>query len=125
MRNHRHSWLRRAVLAWGVLYLVGAAALAARHIAQGLALYLAVGGVVLVAGVIGERSRYRPRVDLTQGAWQPTGERFVDPTSGHLVEVRDNPATGQRAYVDVDPTSTLPRPPLDCGRQRRKPEGEE
>jgi hypothetical protein len=96
MRNHRHSWLRRAVLAWGVLCLVGAAALAARHIAQGLALYLAVGGGVLVAGVIGERSRYRPRVDLTQGAWQPTGERFVDPTSGHLVFHFVNPCRVRR-----------------------------
>jgi hypothetical protein len=124
MSNHRRSWLRRAVLAWGVLYLVGAAALAVRHLAPGLALYLAVGGVLLVAGIIGERSRYRPRVDLTRGAWQPTGERFVDPTSGHVVEVRDNPATGQRAYVDVDPAPTLARPPREGGGQRRGSEGE-
>jgi hypothetical protein len=30
------------------------------------------------------------------------GERFVDPTSGRLTEVRHNPETGERDYVEVD-----------------------
>jgi hypothetical protein len=35
------------------------------------------------------------------GQWELTGERFIDPTTKRLMEVRYNPATGQRAYVDV------------------------
>jgi hydroxymethylpyrimidine pyrophosphatase-like HAD family hydrolase len=34
-------------------------------------------------------------------ALQTTAERFVDPTSGKLLEVRYNPQTGERAYVDA------------------------
>jgi hypothetical protein len=34
------------------------------------------------------------------GAWRPTGEKFVDPTSGKPVEVWFDPATGERRYVD-------------------------
>jgi hypothetical protein len=105
MTTRGGAWLRRAVLAWGVLELLAAAVLVARHAARPLALYLALGGLVLVVAIVGERSRYRPRVDRTQGAWRPTGERFVDPTGGHLVEVRYDPATGRRDYVDVDPAS--------------------
>ncbi len=30
--------------------------------------------------------RYRPRVDTGKGVWEPTGERFIDPTTGQLAE---------------------------------------
>ncbi len=106
MRAGKRSWLRRAVVGWGVLYLVVAAVLLTRQVAWPLALYLALGGLVLVAGIVGERSGYRPAVDPSHGDWQPTGERFVDPSGGHLIEVRYNPATGQRAYIDVDAAAT-------------------
>jgi hypothetical protein len=33
-----------------------------------------------------------------QGQWQPTGERFNDPTTGQVVEVYYNPQTGERDY---------------------------
>lgn len=101
MRPRRGSWLRRAVLAWGLVYLAVAVLLLVRHTARPLALYLALGGIVLVAGIVWERSRYRPVVDPTAGEWRPTGERFIDPVGGQLVEVRYNPATGERAYIDV------------------------
>jgi hypothetical protein len=31
--------------------------------------------------------------------WKPTGERFVDPTSGEALEVWIRPSNGERAYV--------------------------
>jgi len=31
--------------------------------------------------------------------WQPTGERFIDPTSGAALEVWLQPRSGERAYV--------------------------
>lgn len=33
--------------------------------------------------------------------WRPTGERFVDPTSGERLEVWFHPASGERAYVQL------------------------
>ncbi|HEX8726339.1 MAG TPA: hypothetical protein VF737_13210 [Gemmatimonadaceae bacterium] len=34
--------------------------------------------------------------------WQPTGERFVDPASGKLVDVYFDPETGEREYREQD-----------------------
>jgi len=31
--------------------------------------------------------------------WRPTGERFVEPTSGEMLEVWFRAASGERAYV--------------------------
>ena len=36
------------------------------------------------------------------GNWRPTGEKFVDPTSGRPVEVWFDPQSGNRCYVDVE-----------------------
>lgn len=57
-------------------------------------------GVLFAVGVLFER-HYRTRVDTNRGTWQKTGERFVDPTSGKLVEVRYNPQTGERDYREL------------------------
>jgi len=35
------------------------------------------------------------------GGWRPTGEKFIDPTSGKQVEVWFDRSTGERKYVDV------------------------
>ncbi len=59
-----------------------------------------IGAIVLVA-VIFESSRYRPKIDRNAPGWEPTGERFVDPTSGKLLEVRYNPTNGERDYTEV------------------------
>ena len=67
----------------------------------GVALYFGIYGVVIVGAIVFERSHYRPPVDRTRGAWEPTGERFLDPTTGQLMEVYHNPATGERDYVAV------------------------
>jgi hypothetical protein len=34
--------------------------------------------------------------------WPDTGERFIDPTTGRLTQVRYNPQTGERAYLSAD-----------------------
>ena len=94
--------LRGTIIGYGLLYLIGAAVLLlVVHATLWLVLYLAVNGVILVSAVLLERKRYRMRVDQTQGDFQPTGERFVDPTSQRLIEVFYNPATGEREYREV------------------------
>lgn len=94
--------LRWVIIAYGLLYLIGAAVLLfIVHVTLWLVLYLAVNGFVLVSTVLLERKRYRTGVDRTQGEWQPTGERFVDPTTGRLMEVFYNAATGERDYREV------------------------
>jgi hypothetical protein len=94
--------LRRWLIGLGVLYLAVGAYLLSIHVALVLAIYLVVGGAVLAGSIVLERKGYQPRVDHARGRWQRTGERFVDPSSGRLVEVRYNPDTGERDYVDVN-----------------------
>ncbi len=93
--------LRRVLIACGVLDLIVAAVLL--FVVQAplvVVIYLAASGVVLAGAILFERRGYRPRVDRARGRWQPTGERFVDPTTGKLMEVRYNPDTGERDYVE-------------------------
>lgn len=59
---------------------------------------LVVGGVILV-GILFER-RYRNNTRTPGGRWQPTGERFSDPTTGKDVEVFYDPQSGERRYVE-------------------------
>jgi hypothetical protein len=94
--------LRNVVFAAGCLLLVGALMAAHRHL-LGLSFQLAVFGLVLAGGVAFERWRYKPAVKGRLGPnWQPTGERFVDPTTGKSMEVYFDPATGERRYVEAD-----------------------
>ncbi|GAC1430295.1 MAG: hypothetical protein NVSMB65_03760 [Chloroflexota bacterium] len=93
--------LRRALIAYGVLCLVVAATLLAVGAMAWVAIDLIVNGVLIVGALAIERGRYRQGSDMASGPWEPTGERFVDPTSGRLMEVRYNRDTGERAYVDV------------------------
>ncbi len=90
--------LRRAVIAYGVLCLIGAGILFAVHATIILAIYLAINGLLIVGAILLERSGYRSRHNRTHETWQPTGERFLDPASGQLVEVYYNPTTGERDY---------------------------
>ena len=94
--------LRKAILVYGVLALIGAVALALAGVVAGLVFYLFVNGAVVLAAVLFERGRYRPAV-TSGGPWQETGERFVDPTTGQLMKVRYNPQTGARDYVPAEP----------------------
>ncbi len=94
--------LRWVIIGYGLLYLIGAAVLLFMvHATLWLVLYLAVNGFILVSAVLLERKRYRTRVDRTRGHWQPSGERFVDPTTERLMEVFYNTTTGERDYREV------------------------
>lgn len=94
--------LRRLVIALGVLYVLAAVLLfTALHALAWGAIYLLINGVIVLGALAFERRRYRPAIDSMHGQWQLTGERFVDPSSGRTMEVRYNPATGEREYVDV------------------------
>ena len=95
--------LRRVIIAYGVLCIIGAAILLVAHVTIALVIYLAINGLIIVGGILFERSSYRSNADRTQGKWQPTGERFNDPTSGQIVEVYYNPQTGERDYRDSNP----------------------
>ena len=99
--------LRKAILAYGVLAVVGAIVLALAGVITGLVFYLFVNGAIVIAALLFERGRYRPEVSQ-DGPWQETAERFVDPTTGRLMKVRYNPQTGARDYVPVSPQ---PDPP--------------
>jgi hypothetical protein len=100
--------LRKLILAYGIVAVIGAVALAAAGILTGLVFYLFVNGVIVVAALLLERGRYRPPVDAG-GRWQETGERFIDPSTGQLMKVRYNPQTGARDYVAVDPVENPPK----------------
>ena len=107
--------LRKAILAYGVLAVVGAVLLAVAGIITGLVLYLFVNGAIVIAALLFERGRYRPTVS-PEGPWQETAERFVDPTTGQLMKVRYNLQTGARDYVPVTPH---PDPPPQSGRETK------
>jgi hypothetical protein len=90
--------LRWVLITYGVLCLIGAVILLTAHVTTALVIYLAINGFLIVGGILFERRGYRSQVNRTQGKWQPTGERFNDPTSGQVVEVYYNPQTGERDY---------------------------
>lgn len=93
---------RRLLLGLGTLYLLGALFLLLRHALLWLAVYLLLSGGLLIGAILFERRGYRGR-RARLGDWQPTGERFVDPTTRRLVEVYYDPTTGARDYVEVEP----------------------
>ncbi|MGH8599813.1 MAG: hypothetical protein ACRET1_04060 [Burkholderiales bacterium] len=98
--------LRRVLIAVGVAALLAALACALRG-AWEVAAYLFIIGIALAVGIPLERWRYTGsnrdgRQKGVHGDWQPTGERFMDPVSGRLLEVYYNPATGERDYRGRD-----------------------
>jgi hypothetical protein len=56
-------------------------------------------GVIVLVGTLFERWRYRRIEKPRQSHWQPTDERFIDPSSGDPVDVMFDPRTGERRYV--------------------------
>src|SRR5256886_9753845 len=77
-RSRAEPMLRKAILAYGVLAVIGAIALALAGIVVGLVFYLFLNGAIVLAAVLFERGRYRPAF-TPGGPWQETSEPFVDP----------------------------------------------
>jgi hypothetical protein len=88
---------RGAVLAVAILILI--ACLVA--IASGVPIYgLTFAMAVICTGLAIERRFYGANTDVRPGpGWQETSEQFIDDSTGELVRVWFNPATGQRRYV--------------------------
>lgn len=60
---------------------------------------LIVGGLVVLSLFF--EGRYRgTKIEAPSQTWQPTGEKFIDPGTGKLVEVDYDPQTGERNYRD-------------------------
>jgi hypothetical protein len=90
--------LRIVVIAGGaILTCVGIGLIACGVHAPGWQV-LAIGVTVLI-GTLFERWRYRNIEEPSNGRWQQTGEKFIDPSSGDPVEVLFDPRTGERRYV--------------------------
>ena len=69
---------------------------------DGVTYYMAAGlvnGSALTLGLVFERWRYKPVQTPSSAKGSPTGERFIDPETGVLMEVYYDAATGERTYV--------------------------
>jgi hypothetical protein len=95
--------LRACVLAAGIALLIaGIVVIAAVPNARPAGVEAAVfGALILISMAFEQRYNRRGTATLAAG-WEDTGERFIDPTSGKLVEVRYNRETGERAYREID-----------------------
>ena len=91
--------LRGGVLLVASVSLVAGALLVALAAggARVFGIYLLVEAAVCFLFVLFERSRYAPKASRP-AALRPTGERSIDPVSGELIEVWEDPATGEREY---------------------------
>ncbi|HEU0155011.1 MAG TPA: hypothetical protein VFQ82_03000 [Stellaceae bacterium] len=95
----RRALLRPALLIVGIALIGTAVALGLAGCGLGAALRLGLPGLVLAAALLIERWRYRPPAAHGLGpGWTATGERFIDPETGRLVEVWWRSETGERRY---------------------------
>jgi len=90
--------LRKAVLGFAVVVLVFC--ILATAAGETEAWVPVIWAVIVVAGIVFERYRYKPlEVGLPGPGWERTGERFVDDDTGRTVTVYLQKETGERQYV--------------------------
>lgn len=88
--------LRKALLGLALLLtLAGSGCVLAGYAG---ALPAALWGLALLVAIVFERWRYRKPPPDDSGAWQRTGEQFIDPESGEPTEVLYDPRSGERRY---------------------------
>ncbi len=108
---------RGLIGALGVLLVVGGIAIGAAPVSSADrigALFVAIPGLILIAVVLLERTRYRSlHAELTgdnhgpgggetsrpDSRFRPTDEQFLDPTTNVRMRVYVDPSTGDRRYV--------------------------
>ncbi len=91
--------MRSLIVATGITGLATAGALMAAGVIAPLIAVL-VWGTIVLAALAFERSRYKRLQKRPPGAgWARTTERFVDDTTGKVVTVYIESATGERMYV--------------------------
>ena len=92
--------MRRGLITIGILAIVLGAAALASGIVRG-SIVFAFWGIILIAAIVFERSRYKRIAKKSPGpGWERTSERFVDDETGKLVTVYVDPVSGERAYVE-------------------------
>ncbi len=94
--------LRLVAVVVGLAYLLAAAVVLSTHGSNILLIYLAVAGLLVLGSVFAWRRSAARTTDSDAGYWEMTGERFRDPSTGRMMEIRHNPVTGARDYVEVD-----------------------
>lgn len=92
--------LRNAVL--GLAVLVTCSGLFLLMVSPGNAFPPLLFGTLLLLGTVFERWRYKSARAAGTARGTATGERFVDPETGALMEVWYDESTGERSYVRVD-----------------------
>ncbi|HVA26197.1 MAG TPA: hypothetical protein VMW62_17620 [Chloroflexota bacterium] len=102
MRN-RSGLIRKVAIGLGVLFFLAAGLSRVLAVPQTVPLYLSIAGVLIVGSALSIRDTGRQEQDQPQGCWEMTGERFRDPATGHLMEIRHNSVTKERDYVDLEP----------------------
>ena len=85
----------------GIAFFVAAAAARVMSAPPALSIYLSIAAVLILGSAFSIRDT-GPKEGDEAGYWQLTGERFRDPDTGHTMEIRHNPITGERDYVDLE-----------------------
>ncbi|HSN18114.1 MAG TPA: hypothetical protein VLV87_07875 [Gammaproteobacteria bacterium] len=91
--------LRKVVLGFAILMLGGGVLLLFAQPENAFPLLMF--GVLLTLGTVFERWRYKQPKTAATARGSATGERFVDPETGALMEVWYDAATGERSYVKL------------------------
>ena len=93
--------LRAVVLGLGAILVIVGVILCSSPALRPPGVQLLVLGMLMIAGIVFERWRYRKVEDTPPAGpqWQKTGERFVDPETGLTMQVYYDPASGERRYV--------------------------
>jgi D-alanyl-lipoteichoic acid acyltransferase DltB (MBOAT superfamily) len=96
------KFLKIAIVVCALLFLVGIILLVKYGWGGANLVFLiwGINAVVIIIGVLFERGRYKTK-NTTEEGWVRTKERFIDHTSGKLVEVYFHPKTGERKYIDA------------------------
>ena len=102
--------LRRALVCLGIAAIAGGILLIAAGAVFPAGVDLVVMGLVLTFALLFERRGYRPRVRRAAGHWEKTDERFIDPSTGHVIVVMYNAETGERDYVDTGTAGSAGQP---------------
>jgi hypothetical protein len=89
--------LRNLVLAIGGACLLAAVVL--WFCAVPPALILLAWAVLIIAGTLYERVRYKPLETKAGAGWIATAEKFIDDATGKTVTVYIHETTGERKYV--------------------------
>jgi len=89
--------LRTLVLTLGGIALAAGALLVGSG-TRGAGVYLICVGAATILGTAFERWRYR-NTPSAGARWERTEERFEDPTTGEIMEVHYDRASGERRYV--------------------------